>query len=127
MKTLLATVAALAVALTLPVAASAGGVDEDDDVRVRKACSRGSTTTLRVRADDGVLEVELRVEPRRRVGAWSVVLLHERRIVYRGRLSGTGGGSVRLRRNVPDLYGRDAVTARASGPLRETCRVSATI
>ena len=126
MKSLLATIAALAVVLSLPVAASAGPVD-DEDVRVRKACSRGSEATLRVRADDGVLRVELRVDPRRRGGRWSVVLLHERRIVYRGRLAPSGGGSVRLRRNVPDLFGRDAVTARASGPLRETCRLTATI
>lgn len=119
-------IAAAVAALALPVAASAARAD-DDEVRVRGTCSAGSTSSLRVRADDGALRVELRIDARRRGGTWSVILLHERRIVYRGKLAASGGGSLRLRRGLPDLFGTDTIVARASGPLRETCRASASL
>jgi len=126
MKRLALVIASFVATLVVPVAAPAASADEDE-VRARGTCSARSTASLRVRADDGVLRVEIRVDPRRRGGAWNVILLHERRIVYRGRLAASGGGSLRLRRNLPDLFGKDTVVARATGPLRETCRVAASL
>lgn len=113
-------------ALALPVAASASGSD-DDEVRVRGACSPGRTSELRVRADDGMLRVELRIDSRRRGEVWTVILLHERRIAVRTRTTTRSGGSLRLRRSLRDLFGTDAVVVRATGPAGAMCRASATL
>lgn len=114
---------AFACALAVPLPAAA-----DDDREVRGICSHGSETRLRVREDDGSLRIELRIDTGRRGARWSVIVLHERRIAFRGVLRTTrSSGSLRLRRSVRDLYGRDTIVVRASGPRRETCRIRATV
>lgn len=111
----------LATALAAPAAA-----DDTREVRVRTECSRGSEAELRVRADDGELRVELRIDSRR--GArWSVILLHERRIAFRGSVRATRSSGLRVRRTLRNLYGRDRVVVRATGSRSETCRISATL
>jgi hypothetical protein len=123
-KTLAVAAAALAVALVLPFRAAAddGG---DREVRAARSCSSGSETTLRARTDDGAIRVELRIDPAR-PGPWRVVFLHERRIAYRGTLRpSSSSGSVRLRRTVRDLYGRDSLVIRSTGPRGESCRIAA--
>ena len=113
--------------LVLPAGALGGPRSDDDDVRVTGTCSGKSRATMRVRADDGSLRVELRIDPGR-AGPWNVVLLHERRIAFRGTIRArSSSGSVRLRRTVADWFGRDTLVARATGPRRETCRATATI
>jgi hypothetical protein len=118
--------ALVAIALALPAEALAGRVD-DDDVRVTARCSGRSTASLRLRRDDGALRVELRVETVRSGAPWRVVLLHDRRLAFRRALRTGGGGSLRVRRVLPDWFGRDTIVARATGPRGETCRASATI
>lgn len=122
----LLTLTSICVALALPVPAGAGGDDERDEVRREGTCTGRSETTLRLRADDGEIRVELEIETTRRGSRWSLILLHERRIVFRGTLRARDD-SVRLRRRVPDWFGSDTVVARATGPGAETCRVSATV
>jgi hypothetical protein len=95
-------------------------------VRREGTCTGRSETTLRLRADDGEIRIELEIETSRRESRWSLILLHERRIVFRGTLRARDD-SVRLRRRVPDWFGSDTVVARATGPRAETCRVSATV
>lgn len=114
-------VAAVCFVLALPLVAHA----DDGDVRREGTCTRSSSVELRLRADDDRIRVELEIESTRS-GAWSVILLHERRIVYRGTLR-SRGGSVELRRTVPDWVGPDAVVARATGPRSESCRVAASV
>jgi hypothetical protein len=116
----------ICVALALPVPAAAGGDDGRDEVRREGTCTGRSETTLRLRADDGEIRIELEIETSRRESRWSLILLHERRIVFRGTLRARDD-SVRLRRRVPDWFGSDTVVARATGPRAETCRVSATV
>ncbi len=127
MARILALVLALAV-LAAPVDALAGRVDEDDDVRVAGRCSGTSEASMRLRADDGEIRVELRVDTNRARAPWRVVLLHDRRLAFQGMLrTNASSRSLRLRRELPDWFGRDSVVARATGPRGETCRVSATI
>ena len=119
-------VAAAAVAGSLwaaPVAAA----DDGDRVDARGRCSAGSKSRLRVEAEDGRIRVEFRVDARRRGAAWTVVLLHERRLAYRGTLRSRGGRSVELRRTVPDWFGSDTLTVRATSRGGGTCRASATV
>jgi hypothetical protein len=113
-------------ALGLPATAVA---DDGEGREVRKAgnCTGPSEASIRLRTDDGEIRVEFRIDARR-AGAWNVILLHERRIAYRGRVpTRSTSRSVRLRRVVADWYGLDTFTVRASGPRSESCRVSATV
>ncbi|HSF60901.1 MAG TPA: hypothetical protein VLA69_04345 [Gaiellaceae bacterium] len=115
--------AVLSSALALPL--SAGADDGPDDVRRTGTCSRSSEFRLRLRSDDDVIRVEFEIESNRRGARWAVILLHERRIVFRGNLRTDDGGSVELRRSVPNWFGADSFVVRATGPRSETCRVSA--
>lgn len=122
-------VAALAVAAAALAAAALAApalADDEREVRARSECSLGHVAELRVRADDGELRLELRIGSPR-PARWSVIVLHERRIAFRGILRATRSGGVRLRRTLDDLYGRDRIVVRASGPRRELCRLAATI
>jgi hypothetical protein len=120
--------AALCAVLALPGRAAAEDGDDRRDVRRTGVCTGSSETNLRVRADDGTIRVELEIETEGRSGSrWTAILLHERRTAFRGVLRARRGSTVRLRRTVPDWFGLDTVVARATGPRRETCRVSVTV
>jgi len=118
-------VATLCVALALVAPAPALGRGDDDDVRVTGACGKGATSKLRLRAKDGAIQVEFEVKANRGGQRWRVVLVHERRVAWRGRArTRSGSGSFRIRRSIPDFGGADQVTARASGPRGNTCEAT---
>lgn len=116
----LAAVTGLLLALLLPPAAATarGG---DAEARVRATCGRGASAELRAKADDGAIEVRLRIDSRRAGERWRISLVHERRIAWRLTTRTRGGGSLRLRRVLPDLAGADELAARATGPRGLTC------
>ena len=59
---------------------------------------------------------------------WSVTLVHERRIAWRGtQRTGSSSGSFSRRLTLPDWPGRDTVSVRALGPSGEVCRASVAI
>jgi len=121
-----AAVAALIVGAAAAAPASAdrgpgGGDDGRAEVEVRGTCG----SRLRLRADDGWIRADF--ELRSSSGSrWAVVVLHERRIVYRGTYRTRSSGSLELRRTVADWYGSDTIEVRATGAGR-TCRAAATI
>jgi hypothetical protein len=110
----------LALALCAPGSALAHG-GGDQDVRVSGTCGEGASSQLRLRAKDGAIRVEFEVDANRAGKRWSVVLVHERRVAWRGRARTRSGGSFRIRRSIPDFGGADQITARASGPHGNTC------
>lgn len=110
-------------ALLLPSVASA---DNDGEVRKAGTCTASSRMTIRLRPDDDRIRVELEIRTQRKGSAWNVILLHERRIAFRGVVR-SRGDTVRLRRSVADLFGQDSIVVRASGPRFESCRVSAAV
>lgn len=112
-------------ALLLPGVAVAD--DSDRELRRSGTCSGASSASLRLRADDGEIELELEIETLRTAGRWQAIVLRERRIVFRGSVPRRSNRSVRLRRTLRDLYGRETITVRASGPRAEACRVSVTV
>lgn len=113
-------------AMLLPTVAAAD--DGEREVRRAGTCTGSSRATIRLEVDDGSIDVEFEVRTASATKAWRVVLLHERRVAFQGLLRPRGGGrSIRLRRTVPDWFGRDTLVVRATGPGIETCRVSATV
>jgi hypothetical protein len=118
-------VAAAALAGALGAAADHG---DRVEVRAEGTCSGASASELRVRAEDGWLRVEFRVDSGRPARGWSITLLRERRIAFRGTLRALGGGrSIELRRTLPAWPGSEALVVRAAGPRGETCLASATV
>ena len=74
-----------------------------------------------------MIEIELRVDARSRA-AWQIVVLHERRLVFKGlRRPSADGYSLKMRRTAPDWPGREAVTARMQKAGGPSCRLTATI
>lgn len=117
----------LLAALALPAAArSDGGGGEDDEVRVGVTCA-GGRAELRLEVEDEEIEVELRLDGRPGVRPVRIVILHERRLVYRSLRSTNRLGSLRLRLTIADWPWREAVTARVGLPSGRTCVLEATI
>ena len=121
-------VAALA-AVAVPARAAADDGGSRGDVRVTRSCTAKSRAELRVRArDHDELRVDLELRTGRRGAPWTVVIVHERQLVFRGSLrTSTSSGTLTVRRTMADWFGEDALSIRATGPGGETCRVSATI
>jgi hypothetical protein len=121
--------AAIAIVLlaAMPAAAVAHG-GGDDEVRVTGTCGGGVKSKLKVKADDGALEVEVEVEHARRGSAWRLTLVQEGRVVWRGSVrAGRGSGRFTVERRLRDLTGADRIGARASGPGGLSCRAAATL
>jgi hypothetical protein len=101
-------------------AAADGG--HGTDVRVEGSCTGSTTSELRVRAEDGRLRIEFRINTKRPYRAWSLVILRERRIVFRRAVrSAHGGHAVDVRRTIDDWPGTDAIVARASARGGQSC------
>jgi hypothetical protein len=121
-------IAALVAGLALLLPTVAAADDGEREVRRAGTCTGSSRAAIRLEADDGRIEIEVEIRTRSVTEAWRVVLLHERRVAFRGAVRPRSGGrTVRLRRTVPDWFGRDAIVVRATGPGVEICRAAATI
>jgi hypothetical protein len=116
----------VAVGLVTPPWASADGGDDGVEIRARGVCTGPSVSALRIRSDEGTLRIEFRIDsPRRAARSWTLVILRERRIAYRGVVRPAGGHhSVRLRRAVVDWPGAEQIVVRAVAVGGETCRAS---
>jgi hypothetical protein len=121
----LACLCGLAAVLVLAVSPQAQA--RDREARVAGTCGRGADSGLRLRSDGGKIRIRFRVRSNRDQSRWRVVLIHEGRIAWRGRVRAGGGGSFDVRRRVRNLRGADTVTARALGPRGVTCIASATL
>lgn len=109
-----------------PATARGGGDGGGGEVRAGGQCGRGASSGLRLRSRDGGIRVRFQVEHARSGATWRVVLVQDRRVVWRGRAR-TRAGSFELERRLRDLPGADQVTARAWGPGGVTCAAAATL
>ena len=112
--------------LALPAGASARRGGGGDEVRVDGVCGGGAKSTLKVKARDGGLEVDVEVEHVRGASAWRLTLVQEGRVMWRG-TARPRLGRFELRRGLRDLAGADRVGVTASGPSGVTCRMAATL
>lgn len=128
--TRLVLLAVLLLALSAGAAAARGGEggSGSDDVRVAGLCGRGATSSLRVRAHDGGIEVRFRLRQTRGRGLWRITIVHENRVSARAtRKIARSGDSFELRRMLPDLSGSDTIAVHAWGPRGLGCRATATL
>lgn len=122
----------LALVLVL-LALSAGAVQargghDGGEARVAGACGRGATSSLRLRADDGGIEVRFRLRQTRGHGLWRIAIVHEERVSSRAtRRTARSHDSFELRRTLPDLQGSDTIAIHAWGPRGLGCRAAATL
>ncbi|MET0560948.1 MAG: hypothetical protein ABW012_04980 [Gaiellaceae bacterium] len=99
---------------------------KDGDVLVRGACTKASSSKLKLSGEDGRIEVEFEVDQNRNGVRWTVVLRRPATLLVRTtRVTRGPSGSFELRRVVADLAGADRITARATSPSGEVCRATA--
>ena len=99
---------------------------KDGDVLVRGACTKASSSKLKLSEEDGRIEVEFEVDQNRNGVRWTVVLRRPATVLVRTtRVTRGPSGSFELRRVVADLAGADRITARATSPSGEVCRATA--
>ena len=123
---LTACVIASAAAVPRPADARDGG--DRAEARVEGVCGRASTASLRLRAEDGRIRVDMHVDTSK-LGLWRVTVLHERRRVGEvktARATRSEGG-FEYRIVLPDFAGPDAVWVRAVAPRGETCSAGTTV
>ena len=120
----IATAAALGLAplVVAAIPAHAGGAasvlrsgDDDDRVITTGSCSAGARWKLKVKTDDGRLEVEGEVDTNRAGQAWAWTLRHNGSVSARGTSTTTArSGSFEVERTIVDLAGTDRVVFRAT-------------
>lgn len=122
---MLARLFALALALALAVLTAAPAA-ASDEVRAKGSCGGGASSSLRLKPEGGAIELRFEARHGRGSPGWRVVLVQERRIVWRGRPR-AHDGRVRVRRTLADLAGVDRVVVTASGPRGLRCVAAATL
>jgi hypothetical protein len=105
-----------------------GGGSGSEEVRVAGYCGRGAASSLRVRAQDGGIEVRFRLWQTRGRGVWRITIVHENRVSSRATSKTTrSDDSFELRRMVPDLPGSDTIVVHAWGARGLGCRATAAL
>jgi hypothetical protein len=117
------TLAGLGIGLVGSTATSASALGDDDDrVIVTGRCSAGADWKLKVKTDDGRLEVEGEVDSNVAGQRWRWALRHNGSVSDRGVATTTArSGSFEVERKIVDLAGTDRVVFRAVHD-GQTCR-----
>lgn len=91
------------------------GGGDDDRVITTGSCSAGARWKLKVKTDDGRLEVEGEVDTNRAGQAWAWTIRHNGSVSARGTSTTTArSGSFEVERKIVDLAGTDRVAFRAT-------------
>jgi hypothetical protein len=121
-KTIAAAIA-VAAALGATTVAQAAPAKHGNGVRVAGTCSDTSTSKLKVKHDDGRLEVEFEVDQNRNGVPWAVEFRKDGRLAFQGtRLTVAPSGSFSVERRIAGKTGLIKAIATRNG---ETC--SATV
>lgn len=127
---LLISISLAALAATPAVASARGGGDDDggrQEVRVSGSCSGSATAKLRLRSRGGAIRVNVEIDHTRPGRSWRVVLVQDRRVVWRGTARTRPQGSLQVERTLRDLPGAERISARAAGPGGVTCFAAASL
>jgi len=117
-------IAAAVTAVAVPTALA-----NDNEVRAAGHCTGPSSAKIKVKPDDGGLEVEFEVDQNKSGEAWSVKLKDNSDRVFKGTATTKGpSGSFEIERNIADRSGSDTVKGIAKNKSTdERCSASATI
>ena len=108
------TVAGLSIGLVGTGTSSASARDDDDRVIRTGSCSAGADWKLKVKTDDGRLEVEAEIDSNVAGQRWRWTLRHNGSVSDRGVGTTTArSGSFEVERKVVDLAGTDTLAFRA--------------
>ena len=114
LKTITATLALASLAATVGAAPASARGDDDDRVIRTGSCSAGAGWKLKVKTDDGRLEVEGEVDSNVAGQQWRWTIRHNGSVSDRGTATTTArSGSFEVERTIVDLAGTDAVVFRA--------------
>ena len=109
-------------AVTLTAGAAPADARGDDEVIKRGACSGSADWKLKVKTDDGRLEVEGEVDSNVSGQRWAWTIKHNGSVSARGTSTTSGpSGSFEVERRVVNLSGTDRIVFRAAHD-GQTCR-----
>jgi hypothetical protein len=97
-----------------------------DEVRVSGSCGAGATSSMRLKDEGNRIEARFEARSGRSAARWRVVVVQERRVVWRGSPRARTG-RIRVRRELTDLAGVDRVRVIASGPSGLRCVADAVL
>jgi hypothetical protein len=107
-------VAALLIATALPVIGAGAAHASDDDVIRRGSCSGSTDWKIKVKPDDGRIEVESEIDSNRNGQTWRWVLRHDGNVAASGRSTTKGpSGSFEVNRRTANSAGTDSFRFRA--------------
>lgn len=105
-----------------------GGRRDRREIRVAGRCGGRSTAKLKVKHDDGRIEVEFEVDQNRNGVTWNVAVRRNGRLAFSTRATTRApSGSFSVERKIADGPGSDRVAARARSPSGEVCAAAATL
>lgn len=97
----------------------------DDRERIKRTgCTQASSSKLKVKTDDGRLEVEFEVDQNRSGDNWKVRLRNDGKAFFRGQRTTRGAsGSFSVERKTSNGPGKDRISGRARNlRTNEVCR-----
>lgn len=105
-----------------------GGGGDRPEVRTAGICGKAASSSLKLTSRDGGIETEFEVHHTRAGSAWSVTIVHESEVAWRGKRRTAGASrSFSVSYRIADYSGADRVTARAVGPRGVVCVATATL
>jgi ABC-type transporter MlaC component len=127
-RTLLMMAVLIVAAASALVAAAGSAAADGPEVIRRGGCTGASDWKLKLKPEDGGIEVEFEVDQNRNGKKWRVVLRHNgAKFFNRIRKTQPPSGSFEVRRVVANKPGADTIRARARNlRSREVCRGRAT-
>jgi hypothetical protein len=116
-------VASMSIVVPAAYAGGGGGGGGNGDVITRGSCSGPTDWKLKVKPDDGRLEVEFEVDSNVNGQSWNVRIKQNGERIFNGtRVTQGPSGSFELKRRPNDTAGTDRFAARATNPSTgETC------
>jgi hypothetical protein len=110
------TIGALAGFLAVGALAIPGGASASDDDEIRNAgqCTGGTSSEIKVKPDDGRLEVEFEVDQNQTGDRWKVKLKDNGDVVFKGSaVTGGRSGSFSIEKKIPNRSGTDTIRGTA--------------
>jgi catechol 2,3-dioxygenase-like lactoylglutathione lyase family enzyme len=105
-----------------------GGNGDVRGVRVAGTCDGSSTSKLKVKPDDGRLELEFEVDQNRSGVVWTVRVRRDGvLVVRRNAATHPPSGSFEIEKKIADPAGPNRIVARAESPSGEVCTAALTI